>query len=92
MNLAITTGAPAGWNPSQPLINCKPPYPTEDLIRRSALYQMMTQSVSTEPEKKPAEVEEVEVKPVAAAAPMRTRRRGAAKCGQIKIIKFGLES
>lgn len=90
MNLAITTGAPDGWNPSQPLINCKPPYPTEDLIRRSALYQMMTQPVSTEPEKKPAEVEDLEVKPVAAAAPMRTRRRGAANADKSKLLNLDL--
>ena len=46
INLACTTSAPDNWNPSKPLIIHKPPYPTEDLIRRSALYRMMTESGS----------------------------------------------
>ena len=90
MNLAITTGAPIGWTPSQPLINSKPPYPTEDLIRRSALYQLMTQLVPTESERKPTESDNVEVKPVAAAAPVRSRRRGAANADKSKLLDLDL--
>jgi hypothetical protein len=40
-NLALTTTAPSGWQPPQPLQTHRPPYPTEDLIRRSALYALM---------------------------------------------------
>lgn len=93
MNLAITTGAPVGWNPSQPLINNKPPYPTEDLIRRSALYQMMTQSAPAEREKKSMsiEMEDEDTKPVAStAAPVRSRRRGAASGDKSKLLDLDL--
>lgn len=79
MNLAITTGAPKGWTPAQPLLIHKPPYPTEDLIRRSALYQLMTQS-------KPKPVEESinpiiedtvnKIPEMKTSAPIRTRRKG----------------
>lgn len=93
MNLAITTGAPMGWNPSQPLINNKPPYPTEDLIRRSALYQMMTQSAPAELEKKSIELEDENMKPVAAtAAPVRSRRRGAASGDKLKLLDLDLNT
>lgn len=44
-NFAFTASAPTGWNPSMPLHSHRPPYPTEDLIRRSALYQLMVSSV-----------------------------------------------
>lgn len=86
MNLAITTGAPADWNPSLPLLNNKPPYPTEDLIRRSALYQMMTQqqhpaapSASSQPAQSAAEQSAQEIPEVKASAPVRGRRRAADK-------------
>lgn len=89
MNLSITTGAPKAWTPAQPLLIHKPPYPTEDLIRRSALYQLMTQSkpkpeeeyinpiieatVNTIPEMKPS-------------IPIRTRRKG----DQSKLLDLDL--
>ena len=77
MNLAITTGAPVDWNPSLPLITNKPPYPTEDLIRRSALYQMMTQQPANESQPIPTTLDDVtEAK---TAAPIRGRRRAADK-------------
>lgn len=82
MNLAVTTGAPAGWTPDQPLITNKPPYPTEDLIRRSALYQMMTQPTANQSHKQPTKsAEEAVLMPTESkpsAAPTRGRRRGAA--------------
>ena len=92
MNLAVTTGAPKGWTPDQPLITNKPPYPTEDLIRRSALYQMMTQPTtvqSQEQSTKAAEEKSVsaEVKPT--TAPMRSRRRGAAT-DKFKLLDLDL--
>ena len=79
MNLSITTGAPKGWTPAQPLLNNKPPYPTEDLIRRSALYQLMTQSKpkpeaeSTNPIIEPTLKTTSETKP---SIPIRSRRKG----------------
>lgn len=79
MNLALTTGAPKGWTPSQNLMTHKPPYPTEDLIRRSTLYQMMTQSTTVSSvvlQESTKDAAPTEVKP--AAAPVRSRRRGAA--------------
>jgi hypothetical protein len=81
MNLAMTTGAPEGWTPEQPLVTNKPPYPTEDLIRRSALYQMMTQPSNVQSQDQTTKASEetpvlTETKP--AAAPVRSRRRGAA--------------
>lgn len=90
MNLAITTGAPVGWTPSQPLINNKPPYPTEDLIRRSALYQMMTQSAPAEVENKAMEMETEDLKPIASTAPVRSRRRGAANGDKSKLLDLDL--
>ena len=82
MNLAITTGAPVGWTPDQPLITHKPPYPTEDLIRRSALYRMMTQPVATQSQDQSIKSsenpsEKTQSKPSAAST--RGRRRGAAE-------------
>lgn len=79
MNLAVTTGAPAGWTPDQPLVTNKPPYPTEDLIRRSALYQMMTCSTTTKPQDQSAKAsEEISISKVSkpAVVPIRGRRRG----------------
>ena len=90
MNLALTTGAPSGWNPSQPLINHKPPYPTEDLIRRSALYQMMTQSVPAEVAKDSVGVKSENAAPYSAAAPVRSRRRGAANVDKSKLLDLDL--
>ena len=87
MNLALTTGAPSGWNP---LINHKPPYPTEDLIRRSALYQMMTQSVPAEVAKESVEVKSENAAPYSAAAPVRSRRRGAANVDKSKLLDLDL--
>ena len=81
INLAVTTGAPKGWNPSQPLIIHKPPYPTEDLIRRSALYQLMTQSKSVQIQEsfvKKTTEEETSNAEIQPAAPMRSRRKGVA--------------
>lgn len=81
MNLAMTSGAPEGWTPDQQLVTNKPPYPTEDLIRRSALYQMMTQPSNVQSQNQPTKTSEntpvpTETKPV--TAPVRGRRRGAA--------------
>ena len=81
MNLAVTTGAPVGWTPDQPLITNKPPYPTEDLIRRSALYQMMTQPIATQSQDQSTKTSEeisisTEYKP--SVVPLRGRRRGTA--------------
>lgn len=83
MNLAVTTGAPAGWTPNQPLFTNKPPYPTEDLIRRSALYQMMTQPTAIQSQDQPtksklSEEVSISIESKSAAAPTRGRRRGAA--------------
>lgn len=94
MNLAVTTGAPAGWTPDQPLITNKPPYPTEDLIRRSVLYQMMTQPTANQSQEQPTKSSEEEVsiptesKPV--AAPTRGRRRGAAAADKSKLLDLDL--
>lgn len=41
--LASTCAAPAGWEPGAPLQSHRPPYPTEDLIRQSGLFALMTQ-------------------------------------------------
>lgn len=89
-NLAITTGAPFGWNPSVPLLNNRPPYPTEDLIRRSLLYQMMTQSVSEDVEKLPASEETVEFETAVPSAPVRTRRKGAVNGDKSKLLDLDL--
>ena len=81
INLACTTSAPVSWNPSKPLTTHKPPYPTEDLIRRSFLYSMMTETGTTTdnkaPTKAPAEEpkEAVESKSIATG---RGRRRTTA--------------
>jgi hypothetical protein len=93
MNLAITTGAPVGWTPDMPLITNKPPYPTEDLIRRSALYQMMTHPTSIQSQDQSTKASEdisilTQSKPV--TAPTRGRRRGAAAADKSKLLDLDL--
>ena len=79
MNLSVTTGAPRGWTPSQPLITHKPPYPTEDLIRRSALYQLMTMTQSSIlAVNSQAPIESLSETKNTAAPIIRSRRRGPA--------------
>ena len=39
--LSLTQGPPEGWHMDQPLILQRPPYPTEDLMRSSRLFQLM---------------------------------------------------
>lgn len=39
--LSLTTGPPNGWKQDQPLVLHRPPYPTEDLMRQSRLFQVM---------------------------------------------------
>ena len=40
-NVALTSSAPFGWNPSLPLRLSRPPNPQEDMMRNSLLYQKM---------------------------------------------------
>lgn len=39
--IAITSGPPKGWTPESPLLCSRPPYPTEDLMRRTLLFRDM---------------------------------------------------
>lgn len=39
--IAITSGPPKGWTPEDPLFCNRPPYPTEDLMRRTLLFRDM---------------------------------------------------
>lgn len=39
--LSLTCGPPDDWRPDLPLVLHKPPYPTEDLMRGSLLFQTM---------------------------------------------------
>lgn len=44
--LALTTHAPPGWDQMAPIWPFRPPYPTEDLIRSSHLFSLMTGGVN----------------------------------------------
>lgn len=46
--ISLITGPPDGWQPDHPLILHRPPYPTEDLMRSSRLFQIMNAGVTTE--------------------------------------------
>ena len=39
--LSLASAPPDDWRPEQPLILHRPPYPTEDLMRCSRLFQLM---------------------------------------------------
>lgn len=89
-NLAVTTGAPKGWTPAQPLMTNKPPYPTEDLIRRSSLYQMMVQPSSVTASKSDEIVQTTKPESVIEAKPVRSRRRGATAADKSKLLDLDL--
>lgn len=65
----------------------KPPYPTEDLIRRSALYQMMTQPLAVSKPAPPASepVQDATEIKAAVTAPVRGRRRAADKSKLLEL-------
>lgn len=44
--LSLTQGPPEGWHMDQPLILQRPPYPTEDLMRSSRLFQLMNVGIT----------------------------------------------
>jgi hypothetical protein len=43
--VSLTVGPPEGWQQDQPLVLHRPPYPTEDLMRSSRLFQVMNVGV-----------------------------------------------
>lgn len=44
--ISLSTGPPDGWTPGEPLYLHRPPYPTEDLLRASLLFQVMNDRAS----------------------------------------------
>ncbi|PJF18078.1 hypothetical protein PSACC_02102 [Paramicrosporidium saccamoebae] len=43
--VSLTVGPPEGWQQDQPLVLHRPPYPTEDLMRSSRLFQVINVGV-----------------------------------------------
>lgn len=60
--LALTSGPPVGWTPDQPLGLHRPPYPTEDLMRASRLFQCQNIAPATSTNASPDPHREVEEK------------------------------
>ncbi len=83
--LALTCSAPVDWKPGTPLLPHRPPYPTEDLIRQSGLFALMTAKSKNEADK-PTEESNTEPIPTTAtpsatttAAASRRRKAGGDK-------------
>ena len=81
--MALTCSAPRGWKPGAPLLPHRPPYPTEDLIRQSALFSLMTaKAKAKDAEAKGVEAQAEEVKieqKTTAIAGRRGRKAGGDK-------------
>lgn len=47
--IAVTSAPPVNWKIGEPLGACKPPYPTEDMLRASLLFSSASQAATSHP-------------------------------------------
>ena len=94
--ISATLSAPPNWQPGRPLNSHRPPYPTEDLMRQSSLFSLMTKKKSLDVDRdepsivKPVEPVEPSITTTTTTSAPSRRRKGTTTQDKAKLLDLDL--